>query len=252
MHANGRRSMGEPERPGEIIDFAALREKFRGLARDPAEIAEQRDHIERMQRQGRQVGPNLAKLVDWPAIVKPDRLREDTYAREGLAWMRGYKVGEPGACIWGPKGTGKTTLCCHLLRRLEDCGYTVALVSAPALVRALVAGRFVYADLVREIAAVDALVLDDMGADTWENGWGGHLRAIADARWQGRSREGVTILTTNIHPGTPAFGWIVPPREAGDWERAIDRLEALAPRIIEYAGPSRRHVSIDPESRRGK
>lgn len=234
--------MGDPEHIGQIIDFLALRERFRQWLRSPEELAGRDADLARMARQGRVVGDRLASLVDWDAITRPDALVQDEHCRAGIEWMHSYRMGEPGVCLWGARGSGKTTLACHLLHRLDADGYTVALVSVPALLDRLAGDRRHRGEIVEQCGAVDALVLDDMGAASWERGWGGLIWEVADARWQGRRRGGVTILTTNLDPvKSPTFGWQVPAgQDMADWERAIDRLVALAPSPLEYGGPSRR------------
>jgi DNA replication protein DnaC len=240
--------VGEPERIGSLVsldDFRELRERMKAanLFRSPAEIAQRESELGRMKRQGRIVGERLSALVNWEALRKPDRLDPpDQHSAVGLAWLESFKPGDRGVCLWGSKGSGKTTLACHLAARLMAQGYTAAVVSAPALLRALVAERWHHAALISEVGAVDVLVLDDMGAESWERGWGGHIWAVADARWAGRMRGGVTILTTNANPQAYAFGWQIDTnQDRGDWDRAIDRIVALSPDLLQYDGPTRRH-----------
>ena len=235
--------MSEPEQIGGIIDFAAMRKRMLPLLRDREEIDERDRELARIKRQMRTVGPRLNALVDWPAIKNPDVVVPDADSAQGVRWARRFRAGDQGVVLWGQRGTGKTTLCCRLLRRLEADGRTCALVSAPGLISAMISESWHRNALLGDIRDVDVLVLDDMGAGTWQRGWGGHLWAIADARWQARRRgDASTIITTNLDPRSEhAFGWeVTAKQDINDWERTQDRLRAMVGGLIEYGGQSRR------------
>ena len=238
--------MAESDAIGDLIDLDEWRSRLAGRAKSAPEIREYEERLERLRRQGRAVGAKLGALVEWEAISSPGPLVEDAAARQGIAWSRSYQPGQPGTLLWGRAGTGKTTLCCHALHRLQAEGWTVALVSTARLLRALAAERWT-SDLLSDVAAVDVLVLDDLGSGFFERGWGGWLCAVLDARWTARRRLGASLLgTSNLDPAThPTFGWAIrDEQDLGDWDRAVDRLLALCPRLIEYGGQSRRHGGL--------
>jgi len=237
----------EPERLGDVLSFAdeqkRRRVELREFLRPTEEVAAWERDLERLQRDGAGAGARLDALVDWPAISSPDAIARDAASAPGLEWARLFKPGDPGAVLWGRAGTGKTTLCCHLLCRLKAERKTCALVAAPRLIDALEADRWHRGELLADVRRADVLVLDDMGSGTWRRGWGGGLGAIVDARWQARRRGNAsTILTSNLRPGAMhAFGWVLSDdQDKRDWDRIDSRLRALMGRVIEYGGNDRR------------
>jgi len=233
-----------PEQIGSVIDFAAFRRRMREHLRPREEVLAWEADLARIERQGKHLGGRLSALVDWPAIQKPDRMDGDEACRVGFAWARAFMPGDPGAVVWGRAGTGKTTLCSHIINRLIGKEARVcALVSAPRLIDALHADRWHRDELIADVRHADVLVLDDMGASTWQRGWGGNLLAVLDARWQSRRRgNSSTLFTTNIKPKSlPCFGWEVKDeQDQRDWDRINSRLKAMVGRIIEYGGDDRR------------
>jgi len=236
---------------GMVLDLQAMRERLRGCARTPKEIAawEADRATSRRQEASHRVQLAIASVHDSAAVSGAGPIEPDAASREGIAWARQWLPSMPGAVVWGGVGSGKTTLLCRLLGRLgmpvpsrpAALGYSVCLCSVPRLLAEL-SGRQVrggYGELLDAVGSVDVLVLDDIGVGTVRRGWGQHLWAVLDARWSAGRRP--LLVTTNIDPADdPFLGMRWESGEERDVDRALDRLRALAPDRVRYEAESRR------------
>jgi DNA replication protein DnaC len=106
-----------------------------------------------------------------------------------------------GAILVGNPGTGKTHLACGLIRSLIENGYSARYASIPALLSELrEANRGAHdmsvSAVIRELASVQLLVLDEYGIHTQQAVDYQLLFQLVDARYRNNVP---TIMLTNVH-----------------------------------------------------
>jgi DNA replication protein DnaC len=107
---------------------------------------------------------------------------------------------DAGRGLWfmGPPGTGKTTLAMLVSRAALDAGRSVAIYSLPRLlneIRETFRADQSHTRLLRKLAAVDLLQIDDVGAEK-SNEWVlEELYSIVNSRYED---ERSIVITTNI------------------------------------------------------
>lgn len=106
-----------------------------------------------------------------------------------------------GLWIHGDVGTGKTSVAMLVARAAGDVGRSVAIYSVPQLLAEL-RGTYnpdsdaSYAVLARQLASVDLLVLDDLGAEKHTDWVLEQLYSLVNERWQ----DGRAIIATSNSP----------------------------------------------------
>ena len=143
--------------------------------------------------------PDLYAGGDWAKVRNP-AVRDWTTglaARLGGTPTTNWSLLGRGLLIIGPTGTGKSTaaaLCCKEAARLR---FRVRWSYVPDLADALHGKPTERATLIRELVAVDLLVLDDFGVRDLADWEIGYLDQIVEGRY--RSRRPM-IVTTNWTP----------------------------------------------------
>lgn len=135
--------------------------------------------------------------------------------------VRRWPGGATPLLLWGPTGTGKSTLAVALLQRAAAAGRRCAYVTAARLLHELgeeYSGR--REGVLRRYIAAEVLVLDDLGAEPVRSDTGSALNLLVDERW---ARERTTVYVSNLP--------LVRPRRAG---KALDlpSLEDYDPRLV--------------------
>ncbi len=149
------------------------------------------------------------------ASVIPERYRSAAFDRwpvteidpKAVKAVRAYADAvaqrlEAGEGLWlaGPVGTGKTTLAMLVAMAAARASRTVAIYSVPSLLNAI-RNRFdadhgpSHVDLLRQLATVDLLHLDDLGAEKSTLWVLEELYAIVNARYQDRR---AVVVTSNL------------------------------------------------------
>lgn len=148
-----------------------------------------------------------------------------------------------GLWIHGDVGTGKTSLAMLIARAAGEAGRSVAIYSVPQLLAELRAtynpdSDASYDVLSRQLASVDLLVLDDLGAEKQTDWVLEQLYSLVNERWQ----DGRAILATSNSPDPYREVTLATLREqierlraarisdlsAAELERLVSRLEKAA------------------------
>jgi DNA replication protein DnaC len=131
------------------------------------------------------------------ARVAPDVVREvRRYVRDIDANL------DAGRGLWlmGDVGTGKTTLAMIVSRAAIDAGRSVAIYSLPRLlnlIRAAIESEAGMVGFLEQLAAVDLLHVDDLGAENTTEWVLEQLYSIVNSRYED---ERAMIVTTNLQP----------------------------------------------------
>jgi DNA replication protein DnaC len=105
-----------------------------------------------------------------------------------------------GLWLYGPVGTGKTSLAMLVSKAALDAGHTVAIYSLPRLLAEIRTtfdedSEHSYTDLLDRLTGVDLLHVDDVGAEKTSPWVLEQLYAIINARYEA---EKAVIITTNL------------------------------------------------------
>lgn len=142
-----------------------------------------------------------------------------------------------GLLLTGPAGVGKSWLACALGQKACREDFSVAYHRAPRLFAALALARGDgrYARLLKALARVDLLILDDWGPETLDDDQRRDLLEIVEDRYERRS----TIVTSQI----PVDRWYEIVGNPTIADAVLDRLVHNAYRI-ELTGESLRKRSL--------
>jgi DNA replication protein DnaC len=152
-----------------------------------------------------------------------------------------------GRGLWfmGDVGTGKTTLAMLVSKAALDAGRTVAIYSVPRLLAEIRSsydadpGERSYMDLVRRLAGVDLLHLEDLGAEKRTDWVLEQLYSLVNERYE---EERSIVVTTNL-----ALDELE--RQIG--ARTVSRLVEICGDPLPLFGPDRR-IAFDPASARAE
>jgi DNA replication protein DnaC len=105
-----------------------------------------------------------------------------------------------GLWLYGPVGTGKTSLAMLVSRAALDAGRTVAIYSLPRLLAEIrttfdEGSQHSYTDLLDRLTGVDLLHIDDVGAEKTSPWVLEQLYAMINARYE---EERSVVITTNL------------------------------------------------------
>ena len=165
-------------------------------------------------------------------VIDIDRRRPEV-VREVRGFIRELDAnlaGGNGLWLYGPPGTGKTTMAMLVSKAAIDADRSVAIYSCPrllALLRESIDGGGVLG-LIDELAAVDLLHIDDLGAEHRTEWALEQLYSIINARYQD---ERSTLITSNLNPV-----------ELGEQlgKRIVSRLEGSCEVLAFYGADARR------------
>lgn len=140
--------------------------------------------------------------------------------------------------VTGPTGIGKTWLACALAHKAARDGYSVLYVRLPRLLSDLDLGRADgrYPKLMKALAKVDVLVLDDLAMAPMTDAHRRDLLEIIDDRYQRRS----TIVTSQI----PQKQWHTAIAEPTLADAILDRLVHNAYKIALSGKSMRNHEKL--------
>lgn len=148
-------------------------------------------------------------------------------------------AGRPATLLlWGPTGTGKSTLAVALLERLAGIGARCAYVTTGRLMQELgeeYSGR--RSGVLRRYIGADVLAVDELGTEPMRSDTAPALNLLVDERW---SRDRPTIYITNLPPVRPRKnGRVVDVPSLEDYDpRLVSRL--VSGRVVHVAGVDRR------------
>lgn len=177
---------------------------------------------EATERDGKALALRLAR-----AKLKPNTAAEDTDYRHarGLdkalfqrlltgAWL----AHQQNILLTGPTGVGKTWLACALAHQACRQGYSAYYVRLPRLLDELGIGRADgrYAKLLKQLARIDVLVIDDWGLAALDDAHRRDLLEVLDDRHGSRS----TIVTSQL----PIEHWHAAIGDATLADAILDRL----------------------------
>jgi DNA replication protein DnaC len=178
----------------------------------------------------------------WPSAV--------TAVRRYCARIDEKLAGGDGLWMFGGHGTGKTTLAMLVSKAALAAGHTVAIYSLPRLLSEI---RRTFDDgspitqtqLIDQLAAVDLLHVDDVGAEQTSPWVLEQLYAIVNARYEA---EKSIVVTTNLNEREELADQI--------GARTVSRLEEMCEILPVLGGDLRRRVGVfesdeDPVVRRG-
>jgi DNA replication protein DnaC len=169
-----------------------------------------------------------------------------TTIRDGIvAQVRGYvrhvderlDAGE-GLWLYGPVGTGKTSLAMLVSKAALDVGRTVAIYSLPRLLAEIRTtfdddSQRSYTDLLDRLTGVDLLHIDDVGAEKTSPWVLEQLYALINTRYE---EERAVVITTNLERDDLA--------EQIN-ERTVSRLEEMC-EVLPVTGADLRRQTHDP------
>lgn len=140
--------------------------------------------------------------------------------------------------ITGPTGIGKTWLACALAHKAARDGYSVLYVRLPRLLADLDLGRADgrYPKLMKALAKIDVLVLDDFAMAPMTDAHRRDLLEIIDDRYQRRS----TLVTSQI----PQKQWHAAIAEPTLADAILDRLVHNAYKIALSGKSMRNHEKL--------
>jgi DNA replication protein DnaC len=146
-----------------------------------------------------------------------------------------------GAGLWlyGPVGTGKTSLAMLVSRAALDAGHTVAIYSLPRLLAEIrttfdTDSERSYTDLLDRLCGVDLLHIDDVGAEKTSPWVLEQLYAIVNARYED---ERAVVITTNLEREELALQIN---------ERTVSRLEEMC-EVLPVTGADLRQKTYTPD-----
>ncbi len=142
-----------------------------------------------------------------------------------------------GLWLYGPVGTGKTSLAMLVSKAALDAGHTVAIYSLPRLLAEIrttfdEGSEQSYTELLDRLTRVDLLHVDDVGAEKTSPWVLEQLYAIINARYE---EERSMIITTNLERDELA--------EQIN-ERTVSRLEEMC-EVLPVGGSDLRRQSFD-------
>lgn len=168
-----------------------------------------------------------------------------THIRDGIVASVRRFVGEidqrldagEGLWLFGPVGTGKTSLAMLVSKAALDAGRTVAIYSLPRLLAEIRTtfdedSERSYTDLIDRLTAVDLLHIDDVGAEKTSPWVLEQLYAIINARYE---QERSIIITTNLERDELAEQIT---------ERTVSRLEEMC-EVLPVGGRDLRRQTFD-------
>lgn len=165
----------------------------------------------------------------------------DASNKAAVGWARNTIGSGEGLYLFGEPGTGKTFLAAIIAQELLKQGKTLIFGDVPTLLDALKStfdgeGRLV--ELMRSLADVDALILDDLGTELPTEWAVERLYKIINERYVSAR---TTIVTSNFAPKDTADR-LNKPKNGGtgvSGSRIISRLQQMC-RIAQIGGTDRR------------
>ena len=161
--------------------------------------------------------------------------------KTAVGWARNTIGTGEGLYVYGEPGTGKTMLAAIIAQELLKAGKTVIFGDVPTLLDALKStfdGEGRLDELMRTLAEVDALILDDLGTEQPTEWAVERLYKIINERYV---TQRTTIVTSNYEPRAVAER-LNKPKNGGagvSGSRIISRLQQMC-RIAAIGGVDRR------------
>jgi DNA replication protein DnaC len=123
-----------------------------------------------------------------------------SYVRRYVRDLDTHLEGGEGLWLYGPVGTGKTSLAMLVSKAALDAGHTVAIYSLPRLLAEIRTtfddgSEHSYTGLLDRLTGVDLLHIDDVGAEKTSPWVLEQLYALINARYE---EERAVIITTNL------------------------------------------------------